>query len=1041
MKRLSVFLIALLFIAAVSYAQEITGEILGKVTLAEDGTPLPGVTVTLTGQTYGVNTFITTKEGNFRFWKLTPGNYDLKFELQGFKTVIRQAIRVNVLGSAAVNVTMEPGGIEEQVTVIGEVPLINTRKASVSASYTSDSVTSLPVARRTSEIVNLAPGIMTPHPMIAGQGSAVAHGFGVRHLRGEYSLDGASYRSTYGAGGMPAGVNTARVEETQVTTSGQDISNVQGGATINFVTKRGGNKLAGDAYLAYMATAMQSDKSLPVSMGPKPATGADPAITYLGYTKRSGVYRTYDYGVSLGGPVLKDHLWFFGSWAVIDPISQNYYGVPSSRYYNPDMYGKVNFQWGKTTAEVSFAHVDNMALNDQWFSNSPNNLDRLNPADTFTAQATQTIWSKLLVSAKFTFFHTKTQTHQANFVWTGKGDVSYDDGRTYNPPGRYYVFNYFKSPPYNTEANGHWQHYGDQQKRPYLVVEGNFFAESLLGGDHEFKFGFDRNYARFIEEYMAPNQSFIDILPASQSTSDIYNAPSGSGANWYWGRLRTYCDRYGEKRSERTGIYFQDIMTYGRLTATIGARIDWHAWAWEPVTYHGLSPADQPVTGWDQWTGPVTVDGGSLSLNPAFSPRITLSYDLTGKGKDLIKLMFASYGGALDNLGFRAGFKKGNTRGEFTMPFYDTNNNMALDWNSSELYWLNLLGRWPSPNDILMMIAKGQAEKPVLEAIYGVGKVPWNKYTYPGWFYMGFSGNPLGNKAPGRDPIDFLADDFEPERVTELLLSYEKMIGSDISIQVLGAYKKEYNLPWLRGYYGTISNFTLMPINTAIKVGTDPTTGWDMYQRDPKIANPIGYMMTNYKDTYSNFRGLQFIFTKKLSHKWMGQVSLDLQDWRYHASRAELGDSTLFDYYNDAPYQAYQYRSTEPGQNARWHFKISGLYQLPLGIHLSGFVDAREGYPVNGKWITAYLGQALPAKSDKYGDYRMPTLWYANLTLEKTFIFSENVSSTVYITGYNVTDNLITTMINEAKVPTTINQPSDVTKPRVFQVGIRFSFR
>ncbi len=1041
MKRLSVLLIALLFIAAVSYAQEVTGEIIGKVTLAEDGTPLPGVTVTLTGQTYGVNTFITTKEGNFRFWKLTPGNYDMKFELQGFKTVNRQGIRVNILGSAAVNVAMEPGGIEEQVTVIGEVPLINTRKASVSASYTSDTVTSLPVARRTADIVNLAPGIMTPHPMIAGQGSGVAHGFGVRNFLSEYSLDGASYRSTYGAGGMPAGVNTSRVEETQVTTSGQDISNVQGGAAINFVTKRGGNKLAGEAFLAYMARALQSDKALPASMGPKPATGADPTVAYLGYTARSGVYRTYDYGASLGGPLLKDHLWFFGSWAVIDPVSQNYYGVPSSRYYNPDMYGKVNFQWGKTTAEVSFAHVDNMALNDQWFSNSPNNLDRLNPADTVTANVTQTIWSNLLVSAKFTFFHTKTQTHQTNFVWTGAGDVSYDDGRTYNPPNRYYVFNYFKSPPYNTEANGHWQHYGDQQKRPYLVVEGNLFAEGLIGGDHEFKFGFDRNYARFIEEYMAPNQTFVDILPASQSSSDPLNGPSGTGANRYWGRIRTYNDRYGEKRSERTGAYLQDIMTYGRFTATIGLRLDWHAWAWEPVTYHGLSPADVPVTGWDQWTGPVTVEGGRLPLDPVFSPRVTLSYDLTGKGKDIVKLMFADYGGALDNLAFRAGFKKGNTRGEFTMPFYDLNNNMIPDWNSGELFWLNSLGHYPSPEEINMMVAKGQAEKGPLEAIYGVGKVPWNAYTYPGWFYMAFAGNPAGNKASGKLPTDFLAADFEPQRVQEILLSYEKMIGSDISVMVMGAYKKEYNLPWTRGYYGAIDNYTLMPINTAIKVGTDPTTGWDIYQRDPKIANPVGYMITTYKDTYQDFKGLQLIFSKKLSHKWMGQASLDLQDWRYHQSRAEQGDSTLFDYYNDAPYQAYQYRSTEPGQNARWHFKISGLYQLPLGFHLSGFVDAREGYPVNGKWITAYLGQTLPAKTDKYGDYRMDTMWYANVTLEKTFVFSENVTSTVYITGYNITDNLIGTMINEAKQPTTINQPTDVTKPRVFQVGIRFSFR
>ena len=127
--------------------------------------------------------------------------------------------------------------------------------------------------------------------------------------------------------------------------------------------------------------------------------------------------------------------------------------------------------------------------------------------------------------------------------------------------------------------------------------------------------------------------------------------------------------------------------------------------------------------------------------------------------------------------------------------------------------------------------------------------------------------------------------------------------------------------------------------------------------------------------------------------------------------------STLFDFNNDAPYQAYQYRSTEPGQNVTWHFKISGLVALPMGINLSGFLDARQGYPINGNWVTAYLGQTLPTKGDKYGDYRMPDFCYVNLTLEKQFKFSDNVSSTVYGTLYNATDIMKTTAINEAKVP------------------------
>ena len=192
---------------------------------------------------------------------------------------------------------MEPGTIQEEVTVLGVAPMINTRKANVSLNMSAATVDALPAARSTTEIIALAPGIMTPDPT-AGQGSGVIHGFGSRNMSAEFNMDGASFISTYGAGGMPAGVNMARVEETQVTTSNQDITNVQGGVTVNFVSKRGGNKVSGDFYLDMMDHSMQSTKSLPDYM-------KNPAPAGLGYKTNAGIYRFYEYGATLGFPVLQ----------------------------------------------------------------------------------------------------------------------------------------------------------------------------------------------------------------------------------------------------------------------------------------------------------------------------------------------------------------------------------------------------------------------------------------------------------------------------------------------------------------------------------------------------------------------------------------------------------------------------------------------------------------------------------------------------------------------------------------------------------------
>lgn len=1062
MKRFVVFLSIVVLSAFFTYAQESTGEIIGKVTLAEDGSPLPGVTVTLTGETYGKSTFITTSAGNFRFWKLGAGNYNLRFELQGFKPVERLGIRVGVRQTVTIDVAMEPGGIEEEVTVIGQAGMIDTRKAQVSSNYTKEIIQTLPIAMRTAEIINLAPGVMSAYPQIAGQGTSTLHGFGVQNYRAEYSLDGASFRDTYGHGNMPTSVATARLEEAQVTTTGQDITNVQGGPSINFVTRRGGNRLAGDSYIALLDHAFQADKYLPKYMKDQ------------GYKVNTGIYRVYDYGAALGGPIFKDHLWFFASWAVVLGSNQDYYGKPTPYSYSPDMYGKVNAQWKTAAAEFSYAHTDTQSLNAPFSStilNSYYNYDRLSPADTYVGQASVTLWQKLLLTGKFTYFISKNDYHQTGVVYTGTGpDKTYDQGRTLNPIGQFYTYNYFKSPPYNTEKTSHWQTYEWERWRPYVVVEGNYFAEKLLGGDHEIKVGFDRNYAWFNELYLAPNQMFNFIYPATMvgGTKDPTNAPiPGPGAN-YWGRIRTYCDRYGPKSSQRWGVYAQDIMNYGRFTLNLGFRVDWHAWGWKEAKYHALAPFDIPITDWDQWTGVFEVPGGKLNVGPTYSPRISLTFDVTGKGKDLIKLLYANYAGALDNLGFRTGFKKGYNRGEFMMPYIDYNGNYAPDWPTSktpgvknEFFLNDILGHWPTPDDILMMIAVGQAEQKALEAIYGKGMVPWNAYTYPGWFLLSFSGNPLGKKAGTKDPTDFLAKDFTPDRVLETSLSYEKQLSNDISVTLVGTYKREYNFFWTRGYYGTLSNHELVPPDTAKAVGTDPTTGWVVFGPDPTFKSPNGYMLTNYKHYYNYFKGLEFIFNKRLSHGWMLQASADISDWRVHYSPTyipldvttpasaytgpynkdgEFARSTLYNYYHKAYAGVYEYGSTEPRQNARWHIKITGLVQLPWNLNLSGFIDAREGY-IYDKWVSSYSGQVLPEKGKKFGDYRYPNFWYANLTLDRTFKFSDNVSTKVFVTGYNITNNVKTQMIHLTKVPSDVNKPIQINRPRIFQFGVRFSFR
>src|SRR5436190_20908049 len=117
-----------LLVASSALAQVETGSITGTVTDASSAV-LPGVTVTLTGQKLigGAQTQISDANGGFRFDRLPPGAYTLKFELQGFKAVTRDDIRISAAFVATVNARLEVGNVNETITVTGDAPTIDTR--------------------------------------------------------------------------------------------------------------------------------------------------------------------------------------------------------------------------------------------------------------------------------------------------------------------------------------------------------------------------------------------------------------------------------------------------------------------------------------------------------------------------------------------------------------------------------------------------------------------------------------------------------------------------------------------------------------------------------------------------------------------------------------------------------------------------------------------------------------------------------------------------------------------------------------------------
>ncbi|MGZ5488642.1 MAG: carboxypeptidase regulatory-like domain-containing protein, partial [Candidatus Aminicenantales bacterium] len=234
--RILAFLAIILLLAPIAFSQSReTGAIRGVVT-DDQGAPLPGVNVTLSGgNLMGVRTFVTDPSGEFRFPALPPGEYQVKAEQQGFGTVIREKIRLTTTSTLAVDFQLKPSAVTEEVTVIAQSPTVDVKSTeTASVTLSNEILRNIPYSQFTSDIVNMAPGVNNDSAYGASSGTGVA-----------YTMDGV------GVGDPDAGtawvfLDHNIIEEAKIMGVGlpAEYGNFTG-VIFNLVTKSGGNKFSG----------------------------------------------------------------------------------------------------------------------------------------------------------------------------------------------------------------------------------------------------------------------------------------------------------------------------------------------------------------------------------------------------------------------------------------------------------------------------------------------------------------------------------------------------------------------------------------------------------------------------------------------------------------------------------------------------------------------------------------------------------------------------------------------------------------------------
>jgi hypothetical protein len=592
----------LLVLTGAASAQVATGNVYGTVS-DESGAFVPGVVIAITGAV-GTRTTTSGADGNFRFLNLDRGDYTLTLAYPGFATATR-AIRVTTGENVELSFVLKLSAVEETLEITGETPLVDTKKRGTSTTMTAEELSQVPNARDPWAVLQAVPGVLVSSVNVAGSENGTQPAFVAKGTdQASWNLDGLVI-TDMSSGTSPTYYEFGAFQEIAVTTGGNDLASQVGGININLTTKRGTNGFHGAGRF------LISHDDLSFGNVPE-ALANDPRLLNPDGTRRDQadhIQQITDYGFEVGGPIVKDKLWFFGSWGKQDIRLVRLNGLPDKTVIPGDTV-KLNWQatprtmisglyfqgqkekWGRdpgwygTVGEESFNW-------DQTNASLPGGL----PGGLWKLQVDHTFSPNLFVSAKGAYYDT-------GFKLTPHGGT--DQAWTIDF--------------WNGVALGSDVEATCLRPQKHLAIDGSYFFDRL-GGSHELKFGFAwRDYKTISGSTIGGNE----LVGYLESEDDGYTEISRLGPLEYTGRYWS--------------AYLGDVFTRSRLTLNAGLRWDLQSAKNSPATvaanasFPDLVPAlvypgdSHNVVEWD-----------------TVSPRVGLSYALSESRRTVMRASYAYY--------------------------------------------------------------------------------------------------------------------------------------------------------------------------------------------------------------------------------------------------------------------------------------------------------------------------------------------------------------------------------------------------------------
>jgi hypothetical protein len=598
------------------------------------GAVLPGVTVEASSPALieRTRTAVTDGTGQYRITELRPGTYALTFTLPGFTTVQREGVAVAGVAVIAIDVEMRVGGVQETITVTGETPIVDVQSTRRQAVIDSEVINTLPASRGYGNLLMAIPSVQVN--LLNSATDPTMQFFtvhGGRSNEGRVQIDGMNVGSAFNGGGVSSfAYDTANVEEVQVAVSGGLGEADIGGPALNIIPRTGGNQFRGTVFSSHAGEWSQG-------------SNLDDRLRSFGITENPALIKSWDTSFSMGGPIMRDRLWFFSTARTFGNHTDN-----AGLYGNRNMGDPTKWTWerddnlksrstndkkvgaARLTAQVTprnkigvyydYQHNcggSTLTLSAEGCRQRGDDWVGLGNFFGISSPESGTIWDDREVIQQATWSSTVTsrlllEAGYSSFIsrWGGQdpGGALIDFIPVTEQTGIYGRTNWTYRGLDNRRGN-------DQKSNVWRA------SASYVTGAHAIKIGTQGAYQIHMDfgytgtnqltyrfNNQVPNQFTMRIGPRSTSNRTTFH-----------------------------GIYAQDQWTMNRVTVQGALRYE-RAWSWAPEGENGILAASRFNS------APIMFDRTeSVRGYNDISPRVGVAYDVFGNGKTALKVNIGHY--------------------------------------------------------------------------------------------------------------------------------------------------------------------------------------------------------------------------------------------------------------------------------------------------------------------------------------------------------------------------------------------------------------